>query len=150
MSEDTAEGVKDRLARRFEGSDERDDGQERTDTGDSDAKGSRAVDHDRRERSSRNERAAGNDRTSEKDRSSKKAMKAKNVKKEWKALSVYLPDELESDLSKTYKRLDWELEADRDVSIKKTRHYYPLVVKLGLERLEELESNEIEDRINSF
>ena len=77
-------------------------------------------------------------------------MKAKNVKKEWRALSVYLPDELESDLSRTYKRLDWELEADQGISIKKTRHYYPLVVELGLERLEEMESNEIEDRIDAL
>lgn len=76
-------------------------------------------------------------------------MKAKNVKEEWKALSVYLPDELEADLSRTYKRLDWELEADEAISIKKTRHYYPLVVELGLERIDELESDEIKDRIES-
>ena len=154
MSEDTAEGVKDRLARRFEG------GEGDVQGSDGTTEESRSADHDHQERTRqeasqqerppRNEHPPESRSTSKDEQSSKNSKKAKNVKKEWKALSVYLPDELESDLSRTYKRLDWELEADRELSIKKTRHYYPLVVELGLERIEEMESSEIEDRINSF
>ena len=79
--------------------------------------------------------------------SEKKAQKAKNVKKEWNAKSVYPPDELEQSLSRTYKKLDWQLDEDEGISIKKTRHYYPLIVMLGLEELENMESMEIKDRL---
>ena len=154
MSEDTAEGVKDRLARRFEGGDgegkESDAAAERSDSADQGRQERSPQGPSGRNRSTPNERTSGDESSSKNGQDSKNVMKAKNVKKEWRALSVYLPDELESDLSRTYKRLDWELEADRGVSIKKTRHYYPLVVELGLEQLDEMDSSEIEDRISSF
>jgi hypothetical protein len=68
--------------------------------------------------------------------------RAKNVKKEWNAKSIYLPDDMNSHLSKAYKRLDLELDDEID-QFKKTRHFYPLVISAGLERLEEMESNEV-------
>ena len=78
------------------------------------------------------------------------AQKAKNVKKAWNATSVYLPDELDTKLSTVYKRVDLQLSEDAGRSIKKTRHYYPLVVALGLERLERMEGNEIIERMDEL
>lgn len=71
------------------------------------------------------------------------AQKAKNVKKAWNATSIYLPDDLDTKLSTTYKRADLQLSEDAGISFKKTRHYYPVVIALGLERMEHMESEEI-------
>lgn len=153
MPEDTAEGVKDRLARRFDGEDGDTDRRENDESTDTTGETGTRSDRDGGERSGEDRNGPDrddDDRTERPSRNEESSKKAKNVKKEWKALSFYLPDELEADLSRTYKRLDWELEADRGISIKKTRHYYPLVVELGLERIEEMDSNELEERIESF
>jgi len=76
------------------------------------------------------------------DKSSKNATKATNVKEAWNAKSIYLPDDLEGRLGKAYKRLDFELDDDLN-EFKKTRHFYPLVVSAGLERIEGMEDEEI-------
>lgn len=146
MPDDTAEGVKDRLARRFEG--ERDD----PDDAASGGAGERARTTPDAGTNSESTAATtdSGSRSESSSRNAKSSKNAKNVKKEWTARSVYLPDELERHLSQTYKRLDWQLEADEGLSIKKTRHYYPLVVRLGLERIEEMESKELKERIESF
>lgn len=81
-------------------------------------------------------------------RSAENPNSAMNVKKAWNAKSFYLPDDLENELTKTYKRLDLELDDDLD-NLKKTRHFYPLVVQAGLERIEELERNELLERIEN-
>lgn len=79
---------------------------------------------------------------------SQNAQKAKNIKKEWNVRSVYLSDDLDDDLTTAFKRLDLDLdEMDTDIDLKKTRHFYPLIVELGLERLEELEVTEITERL---
>ena len=74
--------------------------------------------------------------------------KAQNVKKEWNVRSFYLNDDLDSSLTTAFKRLDLDIdETDSDINLQKTRHFYPLIVKLGLERLEELEVTEVTERI---
>ena len=71
-----------------------------------------------------------------------------NVKRDGNVRSVYLDDELDGQLTTAYKRLDLELsEAGVDLQLKKTRHFYPLVVALGLEQLERMESSEITERL---
>lgn len=76
------------------------------------------------------------------DKNAMNTQRAKNVKKAWNTKSIYLPDDLDSQLSKAYKRLDLELDDEID-QLKKTRHFYPLVINAGLERLEEMERNEV-------
>jgi len=89
-----------------------------------------------------------NSQNSEIDRNAQSSQKSQNVKKDWNVRSFYLDDELNQDLMTTYKRLDLELsEGDTDIELKKTRHFYPLVIRLGLERLESMESTEITERI---
>lgn len=78
------------------------------------------------------------------------SQKAQNIKKEWNARSFYLNDDLDSDLTTAFKRLDLSLsEADADVDLKKTRHFYPLIVELGLERLEGMEATEVTEQLES-
>jgi hypothetical protein len=87
---------------------------------------------------------------SQTDENAQASQKAQNIKKEWNVRSFYLDDDLDSDLSTAFKRLDLELsEADAGVNLKKTRHFYPLIVQLGLERLEQMEVTEVTECLES-
>ena len=87
---------------------------------------------------------------SQSSRNSQKSQKPQNVKKEWNVRSIYLDDSLESELTTLFKRLDLEFsEAETDLELQKTRHFYPLIVELGLERLEEMDVTEITDQLES-
>jgi hypothetical protein len=82
------------------------------------------------------------------ERKSQASQRAQNIKKEWNVRSFYLDDGLDSDLTTAFKRLDLSLsEADAEVNLKKTRHFYPLIVELGLERLEEMDVTEVTERL---
>lgn len=69
-------------------------------------------------------------------------MSVVNVKDEWTARTVYLPDDLIDDSSKSFKRFDLELDDEFD-AIRKSRHFYPLLFKLGLEQMEDMEGQEL-------
>jgi hypothetical protein len=86
----------------------------------------------------------------QKDRNAQSSQKAKNIKEEWNVRSFYLSDDLDGRLSTAFKRLDLDLsESDNDIDLKKTRHFYPLLVELGLERLEEMDVTEVTERLES-
>jgi len=71
-----------------------------------------------------------------------------NVKRDWNVRSIYLDDDLDDQLTTAFKRLDLDLsEAGADLQLKKTRHFYPLVVALGLEQLERMEVSDITERL---
>lgn len=125
MGDGTKDNVKDKFAKRFE-----DD--------DSDSAETRAT--------------GETDTTTAKDSDSQtvKTAKTVNIKSEWTNHSVYLPDHLADDLTSQYKRLDWQLDDEFDLDLQKTRHYYPLIVALGLEQLDKLESKEIKDKLEVF
>jgi hypothetical protein len=117
--------IDDRLSRRFD--DDQDDENETTSEG------------------SQNDMNSGQSGV---ERKSQTSQKAQNIKKEWNVRSFYLDDGLDSDLTTAFKRLDLSLsEADAEVNLKKTRHFYPLIVELGLERLEEMEVTEVTERL---
>lgn len=84
------------------------------------------------------------------DTSSKNSMRAKNVKKAWSATSIYLPEFLDRRLTTTYKHADLMFEEEFGRSLQKTRYYYPLLVALGMERIEEMEAKEIQERIEEL
>jgi len=69
-----------------------------------------------------------------------------NIKEAWTAKSVYLPDELQDELGKAYKQLDLDLDDDLE-QFEKTRHFYPLLIMEGIERVESMESNELLERL---
>lgn len=123
MTDGTNDDVKNRFASRFENEDEDEDGASQTEQ------------TDQKSRSSRN---AGKTQT------------VKNVKTEWNTSTFYLDDELSSRLNRLYKKLDWQLADEYDVSLSKTRHYYPLVVQLGLEELDSLDSSEVKERLEDL
>jgi hypothetical protein len=114
---------------------------------------SRRFDDDSPEDNDNSESESDSDHVSSKSQSSRnsqKSQKPQNVKKEWNVRSIYLDDTLESELTTLFKRLDLELsEAETDLELQKTRHFYPLIVELGLERLEEMDITEITDQLES-
>jgi hypothetical protein len=114
---------------------------------------SRRFDNDSPEDNDNSESESDTDHASSKSQSGKNAQKSQkpqNVKKEWNVRSIYLDDSLESELTTLFKRLDLELsEAETDLELQKTRHFYPLIVELGLERLEEMDITEITDQLES-
>jgi hypothetical protein len=86
--------------------------------------------------------------SSQKDRNAQTSQKAKSIKEEWNVRSFYLNDDLNDRLSTAFKRLDLDLsESDSDIDLKKTRHFYPLLVELGLERVEEMDVTEVTERL---
>jgi hypothetical protein len=114
---------------------------------------SRRFDNDSPEDNDNSESESDTDHASSKSQSSRNAQKSQkpqNVKKEWNVRSIYLDDTLESELTTLFKRLDLELsEAETDLELQKTRHFYPLIIELGLERLEEMDVTEITDQLES-
>lgn len=128
-SEDESE-VRDRLSARFddeESSDEQDSQNDRDETS-----------------------TVGNEESSNTSMNEGNAWTSKNVKKDWNATTIYLPDDLNRTMTTGYKRTDLELSAEFDHSIKKTRHYYPLLIALGMERLESMEVNEVMEALEEM
>lgn len=129
MSDD----IDDRLSKRFEGSKTADEQQD---------------DSTESSESTQNSQKSQTNNNSQKNKKSQKAQKAQNVKKEWNVRSIYLDDDLDRQLLTAFKRLDLELsEAETDINLKKTRHFYPLLVELGLERLESMDITEVTERL---
>jgi len=89
---------------------------------------------------------ATNDMKSQPDRNAGKSQNAQNttnIKKEWNVRSFYPSDDLDDDVTTAFKRLDLDLDGtDADIDLKKTRHFDPLIIELGLERLESMEVTE--------
>lgn len=123
MSNEPGDSVKDRFAKRFE---------------------------DEKDRNTDQERNEKEDQNSKTEDSSKNSRERTSPKNDWTNHSVYLSDNLASSLSRSYKRLDLNLDEEYGLSIKKTRHYYPLIVKLGLEQLDGLDSKEVKDRLDEL
>ena len=78
------------------------------------------------------------------------AMRVKNVKESWSATSIYLPEFLDRQLTTTYKHADLGFEEEFGHSLQKTRYYYPLLVALGMERIEQMEAQELQERIEDL
>lgn len=86
----------------------------------------------------------------QKEKNEQTSQKTKNIKEEWNVRSFYLSDDLDGRLSTAFKRLDLDLsESDSDIDLKKTRHFYPLLVELGLESLEEMDVTEVTEQLES-
>jgi hypothetical protein len=106
------------------------------------------TDSDNSDKSSDGEKSQNN-MSSGKSQKSQKHRKAQNIKKEWNVRSFYLDDDLDDEVTTAFKRLDLALsEASSDVNLKKTRHFYPLLVELGLERIDEMDVEDIADRLD--
>lgn len=123
MPDEDDSGVRDRLSARFD---------------DEESSNEQDSQNDRDENAT-----VGNDGNSSTSMNESNAWTSKNVKKDWNATTIYLPDDLNRAMTTAYKRADLELSAEFNHSIKKTRHYYPLLIALGMEQLEGMEANEV-------
>ncbi len=66
-----------------------------------------------------------------------------DVKDEWVGMTIYLPEPLREDLELVFREHSYECKRSADMELKKLRHYYPLIVALGLERLENTSAEDI-------
>ncbi|MFB6310324.1 MAG: hypothetical protein ABEH64_03980 [Salinirussus sp.] len=63
---------------------------------------------------------------------------------------MYLPEAQVKDLRRVYNILKAEYEYEYDAAFEKNRHFYPLVVRYGLDRLEDMDATEVRDRLNDL
>lgn len=91
-----------------------------------------------------------NEQNENRSKNAKNSGKDGNVKKDWIARSVYLPDDLNRKTATGFKRLDLQVEEKFSESIKKTRHFYPLIFQLGLEQMEQMEVKELKERMEQW
>ena len=66
-----------------------------------------------------------------------------SVKEERIGTYMYLPDSQLKDLKRMYNVLKAEYEFEYDESFEKNRHFYPLVIRYGLDGLEGMDVSEI-------
>jgi|AntDeeMinimDraft_5_1070356.scaffolds.fasta_scaffold04674_6 hypothetical protein len=130
MAGEDDSGVRDRLSARFDDEESSDEQDSQTELDENES--------------------VGNAGTSNTSMNEGNAWASKNVKKDWNATTIYLPDDLNGAMTTAYKRTDLELSAEFDHPIKKTRHYYPLVIALGMEQLESMEANEVMEALEEM
>lgn len=70
-----------------------------------------------------------------------------NIRDVWNARTCYVSDELADDLDKAWLEMQTKL-VDSDHTVKKNRHFYPIVLQLGIESLRDADSETIEDLIS--
>lgn len=130
MSE--GDDIRDRYAGRFgdEDDSETDSVETETDESTENEKDAGQSIRDEGDMNVKNEQGAGN---------SWNEWNAENVKQDWKGWTVYLPEPFLDDVRDESKLLDVRL--DRDV--KMDRHFKPLLIALGKERLEGMEDEEV-------
>jgi hypothetical protein len=69
------------------------------------------------------------------------------VKEERTGMYMYLPDDQLKEIKRLYNMLKAEYEFEFDEKFEKNRHFYPLVVRCGLEGLAEMDISEIRDEL---
>lgn len=73
-----------------------------------------------------------------------------NIKDEWNGRTIYVPDGVLEDLEDTYLESQLKLRRAGREEFKKNRHFYPLVVQLGLEALGDADADEIQSRLSEL
>jgi len=73
------------------------------------------------------------------------AWDTESIRDDWHANSVRLPKHLQNAWDSEHKRLDYELtQQDVDIDYSKDRYYKPLVIALGLSKLQSMDTTEVE------
>ncbi|WP_135807316.1 hypothetical protein [Halorussus marinus] len=133
--------VQDRLAKRFE--DEDDGVDEQSERNDQREETDMRSDRDMRDMNDQNENRDGSEENEENGLPAGSAWNVENVKQEWNGVSFYLPDELVDPMNDEWSRLNYVADGD----YKKDRHFKTLVVLLGMERMVDMEGEELDERI---
>ncbi len=73
-----------------------------------------------------------------------------SIKERQTGTYMYLPDAQVKDLRRVYNVLKAEYEYEFDESFEKNRHFYPLVVQFGLDRLQDMDPATVKDRLEDL
>ena len=76
--------------------------------------------------------------------------KHSNVKKDQVGTYMYLPENQHQELSRQFNLLKAEYEYEYNEEFEKNRHFYPLVIEYGLDRLESFDASEIQEKLDSW
>lgn len=66
-----------------------------------------------------------------------------DAKSEWVGMTIYLPEQLREELELVFREHNLEAKRSADLDLQKLRHYYPLVVALGLRVVEDTDTHEL-------
>lgn len=73
-----------------------------------------------------------------------------NVKEQYQGTYIYVPPALREQMDLVADTLDLNRRQRNGTRVEKIRHFYPLLISLGLERIEEANSEELEQRLTEF
>lgn len=69
---------------------------------------------------------------------------------DWGALQMQLPDDLRDELEIALDETNLELRKAGEEKLEKLAHWYPLIVETGVTRVQEMDADEIQERIGQF
>ena len=73
-----------------------------------------------------------------------------SVKDDHVGTYMYLPESLKRELDFAFREVSLEYEREFAEAFEKNRHFYPLVIRAGLDRIAELDEEDIRERIDKF
>jgi hypothetical protein len=72
------------------------------------------------------------------------------VKQDQVGTYMYLPERQHQELSRQFNLLKAEYEYEYNEEFEKNRHFYPLIIRYGLDSLEGLDASEIQEKLDSL
>lgn len=73
-----------------------------------------------------------------------------SVKENRPAQMMYLPESMQREMNRQFGIIETEYEYEFSENFEKNRHYFPLLIKAGLESLDGLDIKEVKDKIDDF
>ena len=73
-----------------------------------------------------------------------------SIKDQYKGTYIYLPEDLREEFDLVADEMDTARRRRNGKHVEKIRHFEPLVVALGLEQIEEMDDDELEERLAEF
>lgn len=73
----------------------------------------------------------------------------RNIRDAWNGRTCYVPDDLATEIDRAFLSMQNEL-LDGERNVKKNRHFYPVVLKLGVEALEDADVDQLESLIDGI
>lgn len=103
---------------------------------------------DNTDKPSKPSKTAKTDNTDKKDKPARP--EKTSVKEDRPAQMMYLPESMQREMNRQFGMLETEFEYEFGESFEKNRHYFPLLVKAGLDSLDGLDIKEIQDKLDEF
>jgi hypothetical protein len=75
---------------------------------------------------------------------------SQSIKDQYQGTYIYLPEDLRQEFDLVADEMDTARRRRAGKHVEKIRHFEPLVVALGLEKIEELDNDELEERLAEF